>query len=64
MNTNFGSYIVILRCLEQQRPEWSFGGCYRLFIGVGRKAINHIVAVYIHFKGAKSTHVLEIPIES
>ena len=54
----------LLRCLEQQCPEWSFGGCYRLFIGVGHKAINHIVAVYIHFKGAKSTHVLEIPIES
>ena len=54
----------LLRCLEQQCPEWSFGGCYRLFIGVGHKAINHIVAVYIHFKGAKSSHVLEIPIES
>ena len=64
MNTNFGSLYRLLRCLEQQCPEWSFGGCYRLFIGFGHKAINHILAVFIHFEGAKSTHVLEIPIES
>ena len=64
MNTNFGTLYRLLRCLEQQCPAWSFGGCYRLFIGIQHKAINYTVAVYIHFEGAKSTHVLEIPIES
>ena len=64
MYTNFGSLYRLLRCLEQQCLAWSFGGCYRLFVGIQREAINHTVAVYIQFEGAKSTHVLEIPIEA